>query len=123
MSSEVMAISCPRGGVQAVQELLATQGQCHGSWCRSSQVSLPMAGLWPAQRPVWGADAEYMETTGTRCQRMREVQWKRREGLLLSMVLRGLWSKTAEAAGQHLPTGRGMWSWLEAALPATSHKV
>lgn len=81
------------------------------------------AGLWPAQREVWGANAEYMETTDTRCQRVREVQWKRREGLLLSIVLKGLWSKTGEAAEQHLPTGRGMWCWLEAALSATSYKV
>lgn len=31
--------------------------------------------------------------------------------------------KKREAAGQQLPTGRGLWGWLDTALPAASHKI
>lgn len=71
-------------------------------------------------RPTQGANAEYMETTGMGCQRVCKLQWRKRRGkwLLLPIVLRGLWSTKSEAAGQRLLAGRGMWGWLEAALPA-----
>lgn len=74
---------------------------------------LPATGLQAAQSNTGCTCRVYG------CQRVCKLQWWRKEKwLLLPIVLRDLWSTKSEAVGQQLLAGRGMWGWLEAALPA-----